>query len=105
MRTAVDRDRPVAVVIVVGHQHGPWELLNLESALIVDARHAFLEAAADRIEILELRWAGVLLMQKRRERRGPGLVGDLSINRIDDWTPDHRPLTADGGVPGAFRLG
>src|SRR5262249_48368183 len=104
VRAAIERDHTVAVVIVEGDQHHAGKLLNLHRALIIDSRYAFLEAAADGIEILELRWFDVLRVQKLRELRRPGLIGDLAVNRIDDWAADHWPLTADGGVPGTLGL-
>src|SRR5512138_604688 len=104
MRAAIEWNYAVGVVIVVRDQHRARELLNLEGALVIDARYPFLESAADWIEVFDLGRLPMLLVEERRILGRPRLVWDLPVNGVDDWTTDHRPLAADRRVLGALEL-
>src|SRR5438477_402253 len=47
----------------------------------------------------------VLLVEEVAECRGPRLIRNLPVDRIDDRPADHRSLAADRDVLGALRLG
>src|SRR5262245_54368671 len=47
----------------------------------------------------------MFFVEKRAVLRGPRLIRNLSVDRVDDRSPHHRPLAADGDVLGTVRLG
>src|SRR4030095_10782278 len=47
----------------------------------------------------------MFFVEKRPVLRGPRLIRNLPVDRVDDRSPHHRPLAADGDVLGAVRLG